>query len=46
MPATAGAAVDLVAGWLRDRTPLPPEVVLQPHAFPDDASNDSTNRRR
>lgn len=35
MPATAGDAIDLVARWLRDRNPPPPEVVLQPSSFPD-----------
>jgi ABC-type sugar transport system substrate-binding protein len=34
MPASAGAAVDLIAQWLRDGTLPPAEVVLPPQSFP------------
>ncbi len=37
MPPSAGDAVDLVARWLRDGTAPPPEVVLPPRSFPEEA---------
>jgi ribose transport system substrate-binding protein len=34
IPASAGAAIDLIAQWLRDGASPPPEVVLPPRSFP------------
>ncbi len=36
VPASAGDAVALVARWLGDGTPPPPQVVLPPQSFPDE----------
>ena len=38
LPATAGRAVELVAGWLRSRQPLPAESVLSPCSFPPESA--------
>jgi ABC-type sugar transport system substrate-binding protein len=38
LPPTAGAAVDLVGRWLRDKQPPPPEVVLSPVSYPPEAA--------
>jgi ABC-type sugar transport system substrate-binding protein len=34
LPITAGAAIDLLAGWYRAGTPFPAEVVLAPRSYP------------
>jgi ABC-type sugar transport system substrate-binding protein len=38
LPPTAGAAVELVGRWQRDRSELPAEIVLTPRGYPDDGS--------
>jgi ABC-type sugar transport system substrate-binding protein len=41
MPASAGAAIDLVTAWLHERRVPPPEVVLAPSPFPADGPRSS-----
>jgi hypothetical protein len=38
LPATAGAAVDLIARWLRERRLPPAEVLLTPTSFPAEST--------
>lgn len=37
MPTTAGRAIELLAGWYKSRTPIPPKVVLPATPYPDEA---------